>query len=102
MLELLGGGREVLGGVPMCIVYVIRCKVLVLGCGLEFLCLRSRVLTCLGCGLEFLFFLRSRVLTCLTYTNRRGSQHRGQTTANKETLRPEKQSYRGPEQPMAA
>jgi hypothetical protein len=26
------------------------------------------------------FFFESRILTCLTYTSRRGSQHRGQTS----------------------
>jgi len=30
-------------------------------------------------------FLKSRILTCLTYTSRRGSQHRGQTAEQEDT-----------------
>ncbi len=33
----------------------------------------------------FLFFFESRILTCLTYTSRRGSQHRGQTAEQEDT-----------------
>ena len=32
-----------------------------------------------------LFFFESRILTCLTYTSRRGSQHRGQTAEQEDT-----------------
>ncbi len=32
------------------------------------------------------FFFESRILTCLTYTSRRGSQHRGQTSEQEDTL----------------
>jgi hypothetical protein len=46
-------------------------------------------------------FSISRVLTCLTYTSRRGSQHRGKQQ-NTKTLRPEKQNYTGHEQPPKA
>jgi hypothetical protein len=31
------------------------------------------------------FFCESRILTCLTYTSRRGSQHRGQTAEQEDT-----------------
>ncbi len=31
------------------------------------------------------FFFKSRILTCLTYTSRRGSQHRGQTSEQEDT-----------------
>ncbi len=31
------------------------------------------------------FFFESRILTCLTYTSRRGSQHRGQTAEQEDT-----------------
>jgi hypothetical protein len=31
------------------------------------------------------FFFESRILTCLTYTSRRGSQHRGQTSEQEDT-----------------
>jgi hypothetical protein len=37
-----------------------------------------------GCFSQ-IFFFESRILTCLTYTSRRGSQHRGQTAEQEDT-----------------
>ncbi len=34
---------------------------------------------------ESILFFESRILTCLTYTSRRGSQHRGQTAEQEDT-----------------
>ena len=41
-------------------------------------------LHCVGLSLMN-FFFESRILTCLTYTSRRGSQHRGQTSEQEDT-----------------
>jgi hypothetical protein len=45
-------------------------------------------------GEEGAGFFESRVLTCLTYTSRRGSQHRGQTAEHEDTKARNTKLYR--------